>query len=126
MDNSKFFKTVIAVLEKQQAALKKLAQGTTAPINPEPPPQAGLGDSAKSTKRTVDVINENLPANLKMGGPLVTRMEVDERHDLLKVQLTPAGKAKAQGVMNALTKAVSDMQSTNKVVRMNPLNVQFV
>lgn len=126
MDNTKFLKTLLAVVEKQQAALKKLAQGGPPAPNPEPPPQAGLGGAAPATKRTVDVINDNLPANLKMGGPLVARMEVNDPRDLLKVQLTPVGKSKEQQVLSALVKLVGQMQSTNKLVRMNPLTVQLV
>lgn len=117
MDNEKFIKKVIAILEKQQSALKKLAQ-TPAPTDPplqKVDPNA-KADPAKATKRTADILLENMPPALKA---LVPYLEVDERRDLIKFKSAPG--ANQQAVKNQLEQLANGLINKNVIVRMNPL-----
>jgi len=126
MDNSKFLKGLLAVVEKQQAVLKKLAQAAPFTGTAPTPPQGGLGDAAKPTLRTVDTIDANLPADLKMGGPLVVRYDVNEPKDQLQITLTPAGKAQTQQVVTRVDQLVTNMISKNIVSRLNKFQITTV
>ena len=113
MDNKKFLKSVLAIVEKQQAALKKMAATKVAQM----PEQEGLAGAVAPTLRTADVILQHLPANVK---PWVERLEVNEATDQVKVKFKPGA---TQTVVDTLQKAVDALVSNNTIARGRPLTV---
>lgn len=108
MDNSKILKSLLAVVEKQQNALKKLAQAL--------PPQ-NLG-SAGPTLRTAEVIMQQ-PEYAKFA-PYIERLEVSEATDEVKVKFKAGA---TQNTVTALQQLVDSLVSSNTITRGNPLKV---